>query len=970
MGNVYASAQRSRIARISFCMKVGTDDTVGLSGGLRTVKAQTGPPRQVQLDVPSWMPGTAPAVSPPSMDPLRANSDSVLSRAYQPLSNALAERYHIERALGQGGMATVYLAHDRKHDRKVALKVLKPELAAVLGADRFVVEIKTTAALQHPHILPLFDSGTAEGFLYYVMPYIDGETLRSKLNRETQLGIDEAVRITTQVADALDYAHRHGVIHRDIKPENILLHDGRPMVADFGIALAVSAAAGGRMTETGLSLGTPHYMSPEQATADKDITGRSDVYSLASVLYEMLAGEPPHMGNSAQQIIMKIIAESAQPVTKFRKSVPPHVAAAVAKALEKLPADRFDSAKAFATALADPSFATAGSTQLRIGPGIASADARFWRRIGIAASLLAVASLAALALAASRNETGPAVIRVTVPFPGAARFNSFNAAVFDVSRDGSRIVYMGQERGTDNLWVRDLDALAPRALPNTARASNPFFSPDGKRVAFVATPVGVARGATGQLLVTSVDGGAQATLVRDSVGTHGGHWGDDDYLYFPRVDGSIARVPASGGAVEVLSERDSTRRIRYRFPQLLPGGKSLLIHLSGSDAEQDELAILELRSRRVTPLLRAFNGRFVETGHIVFAAPDGSLFAVAFDPDRGAVTGARVALNDAALNLAGNFARFIISPSGTLLYQPAQPDNGQLVWVDREGRPTPVDSSWRGYLRGPTLSPDGARLAVMVRQGGSQSQIWVRPLPTGPRTLLSFASRENWRPRWTPDGRSVSFLSGSGPAELALVVRRFDASDRGDTLLPASGALSEIEWHPDGLTAILRVGNLVGTRDIMRFTPGADTTPRVVLGGSQDELGPTISPDGKWLAYLSNESGRPEIYVRPFDDPSSGRTPVSVDGASVPVWSRNGKELFWRGADGASMYVADVRTGATFSAGEPRLLFSRSEYVWEYFARSFDVSLDGSRFLMVSTAGSQTDEMVLVLNLSTQLRSR
>jgi serine/threonine-protein kinase len=252
------------------------------------------------------------------------------------LSAALADRYRLERELGQGGMATVYLAQDLRHDRQVAIKVLKPELAAVLGAERFVVEIKTTAALRHPHILPLFDSGTADGFLYYVMPFIQGETLRTKLDRETQLGIDEAVRITSDVASALHYAHQHGVIHRDIKPENILLHDGRPMVADFGIALAVSAAAGGRMTETGLSLGTPHYMSPEQATAEKEITARSDVYSLASVLYEMLAGQPPHLGGSAQQIIMKSIAEPVAPVTTLRKSVPANVAAALARAPRNL----------------------------------------------------------------------------------------------------------------------------------------------------------------------------------------------------------------------------------------------------------------------------------------------------------------------------------------------------------------------------------------------------------------------------------------------------------------------------------------------------------------------------------------------------------------------------------------------------------------------------------------------------------
>ncbi len=291
-----------------------------------------------------------------------------MTESTERLSSALADRYRILSRLGEGGMATVYLAEDLKHDRKVAVKVLRPELAAVLGADRFVQEIKTTANLQHPHILPLFDSGEADSFLYYVMPYIEGETLRAKLDRETQLGIDDAVRITREVGDALDYAHRQGVIHRDIKPENILLHDGRPMVADFGIALALSAAAGGRMTETGLSLGTPHYMSPEQATAEKEITARSDVYSLGSVLYEMLTGDPPHTGSSGQQIIMKIIADDVAPVTSLRKSVPPNVAAAVAKSLEKLPADRFDSAKAFADALGNSAFTTAAGTPTALPP--------------------------------------------------------------------------------------------------------------------------------------------------------------------------------------------------------------------------------------------------------------------------------------------------------------------------------------------------------------------------------------------------------------------------------------------------------------------------------------------------------------------------------------------------------------------------------------------------------------------------
>jgi serine/threonine-protein kinase len=225
------------------------------------------------------------------------------------LNAALEGRYRVERQLGEGGMATVYLAQDLKHERRVALKVLRPELAAVIGAERFLSEIKTPANLQHPHILALFDSGEADSFLYYVMPFIDGETLREKLDREKQLGVAEAVRIARDVGDALDYAHRQGVIHRDIKPSNILLHDGRPVVADFGIALAISAAGGGRMTETGLSLGTPHYMSPEQASADRDLSARSDVYSLGCVLYEMLAGQPPHTGPSAQSILVRILTE-------------------------------------------------------------------------------------------------------------------------------------------------------------------------------------------------------------------------------------------------------------------------------------------------------------------------------------------------------------------------------------------------------------------------------------------------------------------------------------------------------------------------------------------------------------------------------------------------------------------------------------------------------------------------------------
>ncbi|HEV8151137.1 MAG TPA: serine/threonine-protein kinase, partial [Gemmatimonadales bacterium] len=273
------------------------------------------------------------------------------------LTAALAGRYAIERELGQGGMATVYLARDLRHDRSVALKVLRPELAAVIGAERFLQEIRVTAGLQHPHILPLHDSGEIEHFLYYVMPYVEGESLRERLTRERQLAIDDAVRIATEAASALAYAHGRGVIHRDIKPENILLASGASgaaVVADFGIARAVTAAGGGRLTETGLSLGTPQYMSPEQATADRELDGRSDVYALGCVVYEMLTGEPPHTGPTTQSVIAKLLTEDPRPLRSGRPSVPAHVAGAVHKALARLPADRFRGAAEFAEALTRP----------------------------------------------------------------------------------------------------------------------------------------------------------------------------------------------------------------------------------------------------------------------------------------------------------------------------------------------------------------------------------------------------------------------------------------------------------------------------------------------------------------------------------------------------------------------------------------------------------------------------------------
>ena len=429
-----------------------------------------------------------------------------MTDALTRLSAALADRYRLERELGQGGMATVYLAQDLKHDRKVAVKVLRPELAAVIGAERFLSEIKTTANLQHPHILPLFDSGEADGFLFYVMPYVEGETVRDRMNREKQLPVADAVRIASEVAAALDYAHRHNVIHRDIKPENILLHDGSALVADFGIALAASKAGGTRMTETGMSLGTPHYMSPEQAMGEREITARSDVYALGCVLYEMLLGEPPFTGPTAQSIVAKVMTEKPAPLIPRRERIPPAVEDAVLTALEKLPADRFASAAEFATALTAP-----GSFSGAHAPNRAPTATGWRSRRGRAGLLLA----------------GGAILMVTAFLLGRSRNagTSFDRVAFDQRTYGNEAVFTAR-------FTHDGQAVVYSAA---SEGSNPRI--------FIIRPEYPAPTPVGDpgLQLLSVSSGDELAVLVHPV-----------YLGFRLFNGTLARMPLAGGAPREL----------------------------------------------------------------------------------------------------------------------------------------------------------------------------------------------------------------------------------------------------------------------------------------------------------------------------------------------------------------------------------------------------------------------------------
>jgi len=891
------------------------------------------------------------------------------------LTAALAGRYRIERELGQGGMATVYLAEDLKHQRQVAIKVLRPELAAVLGAERFVQEIKTTAALQHPHILPLFDSGTADSFLYYVMPYIEGETLRSKLDRDKQLGVDEAVKITSEVADALDYAHRHGVVHRDIKPENILLHDGRPMVADFGIALAVSAAAGGRMTETGLSLGTPHYMSPEQATAEKEITARSDVYSLGSVLYEMLTGNPPHTGASAQQIIMKIVTDAARPVTELRKSVPPNVAAAVDKSLEKLPADRFETAMAFAEALKNPGFRT---SSLPAGAALELPARRMTALAGWALSGILLVVLAATWLLRS-PAAAPPTHRYAVSLPDSLRYIKLVLSELAIAPDGSRFVYIGGSSPERSAFVvQERDQLVGRRLPGTETAASPAFSPDGRRIAY-------RDGSNGAFRVLTLDGASPITLLDSLSGfTAGGiAWGGDGYIYGPGelgTRGILYRVPETGGAAEAVTAADSTFGTEAHIaPSVLPGGQGIIYtDWHGPTRGNDNwIDAWDLRKGRSVRLIQGLQAWYLESGSLLVLRPNGTAVMVPFDADKLAITGPESpALEGIAIGSAGT-ADLAVSLNGTLIYRSGSAQLSQLpvrpVRVSRSGQERVIDSSWTytpAYNGGFSLSPDGSRLAVAI-QGVPVGDVWIKDLDHGPLTRLTFDNAVKYRPVWMPDGVSLAYVVEDGPHS-AILRRRADGGGAVDTVIRSQRTIAEGAWSADSAWLVYRI--TTPSRDIYAIRPGVDSTGfPVVASPRYDERAPALSPDGRWLAYQSDESGRDEIYIRAFPDTAAGRRQVSPAGGSEPLWAHSGRELFYRSANG-HMVAVPVTTSPALSIGQEQSLFADTAYQRAPSYHGYDVSRDDRTFVMLralpDASRSSGGQLVIVDNWFTELRAR
>ena len=878
------------------------------------------------------------------------------------LASALASRYVIERVIGAGGMATVYLARDLRHERPVAVKVLNPEIGAVLGAERFLAEIKTTANLQHPHLLPLFDSGQADGLLYYVMPYIEGESLRSRIEREKQLPVDDAVGIAVAVAGALEYAHARGVIHRDLKPENILLHAGQPVVADFGIALAVSNAGGARITQTGISLGTPAYMSPEQATGDRAVDGRTDVYSLGAVLFEMLVGDPPHAASTSQAIIAKVLTERPPNVRTLRPSVSEQVAFSIEKALEKLPADRFATAGEFADALRGrrPVVTVAGASPTLAAQRAGKSTTRRggWRVFARWSPWVIAAAAAAYAVVVSLRRAPTALpARFVVELSDSIRLQASLGQTIALSPDGSTLALAAQVGSAQPVIVRRLDDPEPRFLTGISTLAVMDFSPDGRWL-LIGSPSVVRKvalaGGEPVKVADRMSGGVLAAAAS---------WGRSKQIVY--TDGiSLWRVSDDGGPPTILARPDSSRgHVAYSWPEILPSGRAALITIwKGMNLGRAELGVITLPEGRVTELgVVGTNPRYVSTGHVIFSRANGTVYAAPLSLRTLRLTGEPVPVLEGVSVKANGAAELTLADNGTLAYIAGEPAHSRLVAVTRAGVARAIGPE-RQPFEYPRISPDGRRIAVTISPLGGQD-IWTYDLVSEALTPLTHDGGSQ-RAEWSPDGRHIVYIGREG-ANNVVRQQAWDGSGTSELFARPRNNVLEVALGPLHGYAAFRVGSGITQRDIWIAPLDSLDKPRPFIATAADEWLPAISPKGSLLAYVTTESGRAEVYVRALSE-GGGRIQVSAGGGVEPRWSPDGREIFYRG--GTRMIAAVI-------AESPELAVQRRDTLFtDVYLRSgnrpmYDVFPNGREFLMLQEE-SRRPKLYVVINWTAELQRK
>jgi serine/threonine-protein kinase len=875
--------------------------------------------------------------------------------------------YEIEVLIGAGGMGEVYRATDTRLKRQVAVKVLPPAVATEPERlARFQREAELLAALNHPNIAHIHGLEQSGGTIALAMELVDGPTLADRI-AQGPVPLGDALPIAKQIAEALEAAHDQGIIHRDLKPANIKVRgDGTVKVLDFGLAKAMDpAGASGanamnsptlslHATEAGVILGTAAYMAPEQARG-RTVDRRTDVWAYGVVLFEMLTGTRAFDGGDISATMAFVITKEPD-WNALPAGTPATIRTLLRRCLEKDPKRRLQSI---------------GDARLEVEDA-ASSSATATPAVARKTVPLVVASVAATAVVAAAVTWGltrpappvaPAVTRFAIVPPPAQPLSIFGAARdVAISPDGTLVVYRVGTESQHQLAVRRLDQLDARVLTGMKDAHSPFFSPDGRWIGFYEAA---------DLKKVSVGGGPPIRLSSAGLGTRGFSWADDNtILWATDALAGLLSIPADGGEPKALTKPDAEKHeIGHWFPSVLPDGRGVLFTIAASDAENAQIAVFDPKTGRQKTLVRGgSDAQYVDTGHLVYAS-GGALHAVRFDLARLEVVGEPVQVVDHVMVANSGEANFAVSRQGTLVYVAGgilKGEQQELVWVDRKGREEPIQAPRRAYTI-PRISPDGTRVALQI--GDEERDIWTWDLARQTLTRITFDPGLDVQPAWTPDNRRILFASPKGGA---FNLYWHAADGTGADVRVTTGTIQQFanSVSPDG-AHILGYQNPPGTDGaVMQFDWNG--TAQTLLQTKFRTFNVEISPDGHYLAYQSDESGQDEVYVRPYPKVNDARWQVSTGGGTRPMWARNGHELFYVNA-ARTLVAVPVTTGATFSAGNAANLFEIT-YSLALPFRTFDVSPDGSRFLMIKdvTAGQAASPAALtvVLNWTHELKTR
>jgi Tol biopolymer transport system component/predicted Ser/Thr protein kinase len=893
--------------------------------------------------------------------------------------------YEVLTPLGAGGMGEVYRARDTRLDRTVAVKILPSHLSNdPTLRQRFEQEAKAVSSLNHPHICALYDVGHQDGTEFLIMEYLEGETLARQLEKGA-LPLVQVLKYGVEIADALDKAHRQGIIHRDLKPGNIMITKSGAKLLDFGLAKAAVPLATGMtltaavtrttpVTQPGTIVGTFQYMSPEQIEG-KELDSRSDIFSFGAVLYEMLTGERAFQGKSQLSVASAILEKEPAPISTIKPLTPPALDRAIRRCLAKDPEDRWQTARDLLLEL--KWIAEAGSQvgvpallvpQRRVREGLAWAAAA-------AFILTTVAFAIGFGLRAPKPPSQP--MRLTAEIGADANLFTDVGPAAILSPDGARLAFVAS--GSDQkrrIYVRWLDQFQATVLSGTDNARDPFFSPDGQWLGFFAD---------GKLKKISVQGGPVVTLCNVS-NDRGGSWGEDGTIVFtPEFRVALSKISAAGGIPQPLTILDQQAgEITHRWPQVLPGGKAVLFTSSthGVNYEDSDIVVYSTASgQRKTVLRGGFHARYLHSGHLVYVH-EGTMFAVPFDLKRLEATGQPTPILEGVVSVPINGgAQFSFSETGNLIYIAGRSgaQNVAIDWMDREGKFSPLREAPADYYF-PAFSPDGKRLALTINdvKGGN---IWVYEWEKDILTRLTFAGDQNISPAWTPDGQRIVYSSLEIGRTYNLWWKRADGAGDAQRLTESKSGQSGASWRSDGKVLAFAQLNPATNWDIMTLTVDGDEKsgwkfgqPNPFLNSSFEELSPAFSPDGRWLAYASDESGEYEVYVRPFPGPG-GKWQISTGGGSFAKWSRNGKDLFYRTQDNKVMVATYTVSGDSFHADKPRL-WSPGQFtsrLSSIFAASFDLHPDGKRFAVLRSGTGEVpkvDKVSLISNFFDELNRK